>query len=486
MGTIQYALSSLLPATYPVLSFLPTRTVTIYFPPVVEVARIFTLISSAGFTIDALSFARFDNALSPGDVILSDAPDRTYWAEFLADLKRKNRPERERQHRISCTRCRGTMASSSCSSSPVVVAPDLEAGRLEAHDGPFYEALISIGGMTCSVCSGKIHETLTETFFWIKSANINLMSHSATIAFTASGSGEADERAAQLVEEIEDLGYEATLEGLTLRAPAGEKQDKVSDDRRTISLLITGSRNAVDVEQVVEALERIQGVEIDAGELRTDKPIVCVRYRPRPPDFTVRTMVNLLENQGKGWKVSVYHPPTIEERARELQRRERRGLLKRLGFNIVCAIPTLLIGIVWMMLVPASNAQRRFFNEYMWSGSATRGEWALLFLATPVMVYSAGPFHRHALAEIVSLWKPGSKTPVWRRFVRFGSMNLLISLGVTISYLASVVMLGLAAGRRPEEGHGRHENGHVMTYFDSTVFLCMFLLMGKYTTRGLW
>ena len=94
--------------------------------------------------------------------------------------------------------------------------------------------------------------------------------------------------------------------------------------------------------------------------------------------------------------------------------------------SIVAAIPTFIIGIVYMTLVPSDNSTRMWFMQPMWTGNVSRAEWALFFLATPVMFYSAGMFHRRSLREIYALWRKGSRVPVWKRFIRFGSMNLLV------------------------------------------------------------
>ena len=119
----------------------------------------------------------------------------------------------------------------------------------------------------------------------------------------------------------------------------------------------------------------------------------------------------------------------------------------------------------------------------IWSGNASRLQWALFFLATPVMFYSAGIFHRRTLKEIYALWKKGSRVPVWKRFVRFGSMNMLVSSGVSVAYFASIALLALAASQ-PASPTGE---GDSTTYFDSVVLLTMFLLAGKPHRRNvLW
>lgn len=112
----------------------------------------------------------------------------------------------------------------------------------------------------------------------------------------------------------------------------------------------------------------------------------------------------------------------------------------------------------------------------VWAGSVPRAEWALFIMSTLVMFYGAGSFHRRSIKEIRALWRRGSKTPVWKRFVRFGSMNLLVSAGVSVAYFASVVLLALAATQEPAAGDGENPT----SYFDTVVFLTMFLLAGRF------
>jgi Cu+-exporting ATPase len=53
-------------------------------------------------------------------------------------------------------------------------------------------------------------------------------------------------------------------------------------------------------------------------------------------------------------------------------------------------------------------------------------------------------------------------------------MNLLVSSGVTVAYVSSIVLLALAATQTPVNTM----DGDMTTYFDSVVFLTMFLLLG--------
>ncbi|KAK3044134.1 hypothetical protein LTS18_002090, partial [Coniosporium uncinatum] len=84
-----------------------------------------------------------------------------------------------------------------------------EGPLLVVHSAPvpgkLFRALISIVGMTCSSCVGKVTEAL-EAKPWSHAVNVNLLTNSATVSF------EGGEHAKELVEAIEDIGYEASLE----------------------------------------------------------------------------------------------------------------------------------------------------------------------------------------------------------------------------------------------------------------------------------
>jgi hypothetical protein len=65
----------------------------------------------------------------------------------------------------------------------------------------------------------------------------------------------------------------------------------------------------------------------------------------------------------------------------------------------VIAVPTFIIGIVYMSLMRSGEAQRTFFEERIWAGQVSRGEWALFILATPVMFYCA-----QVRVQLLKLW----------------------------------------------------------------------------------
>ncbi|KAF4618841.1 hypothetical protein D9613_009697 [Agrocybe pediades] len=225
------------------------------------------------------------------------------------------------------------------------------------------------------------------------------------------------------------------------------------------------------------SFEKLRSSVSISSPQRSDPPnVLRISYTPSPPKFTIRTIIaDTVAAAPPSTTVSVWHPPTTDDMAREMYKRAQRNLLIRLLIAIAAAVPTLIIGVVYMSLVKKDDPGRRFFEERMWAGLVSRGEWAMFILSTPVMFYCAESFHRRALQELWFLWRPGSTASLSTRFLRFGSMNLLISLGVSVAYFASVAELAISATRSP------HSSNMMSTsYFDSVVFLTMFLLIGRY------
>ncbi len=216
-------------------------------------------------------------------------------------------------------------------------------------------------------------------------------------------------------------------------------------------------------------MKMIPGI-IDFTPITIDDPVIVVRYKPSPPDVTLRTIFAALKEQS--FKPSLEKTPSIEERSRRLQAREQKHILFRIIAAVIIAIPTFIIGIVYMALIPDHSPSMMYWETPIW-GNASRDVVALFFLATPVQFFIADHFHRRAFHGLAALWRRGSRVPIWKRFVRFGSMDLLISLGTSVAYFASVVLLIISAtAEKPTTSYST-------TFFDTTVFLTMFILVGK-------
>ncbi|KAF2627980.1 copper-transporting P-type ATPase [Macroventuria anomochaeta] len=339
-------------------------------------------------------------------------------------------------------------------------APEPKPAKQEPSNR--WRAIYAIGGMTCGSCVGHVTNTL-KPHSWVHQVDVNLLGNSATVIF------EGKEHLASIMENIEDAGYTATLESVSA-------SDTVAEDTpiRAVSVQIDGMFCDHCPGNIIGNIrDRFAGsVSIKEPPLSLASPILHIEYLPNPLSFTIRQIFDTIIGTNPAFKPSVYHPPTIEERAKTMHMAERRRTLRHLIVCLLVAIPTFILGIVFMSLVPVNNHVRQYIMEPM-VGNATRLGWALFILSIPIYVYSAKSFHIRAFKEMRAMWRPGSRTPIWQRFTHFGSMNMLMSLGTTIAFFASIVELALAATKRSS---GSMDN----SYFDAVVFLTMFLLIGRF------
>jgi Cu+-exporting ATPase len=325
-----------------------------------------------------------------------------------------------------------------------------------------WQATLAIGGMTCAACVVTLTEGL-EKNAWIKKVTVNLISNSATVDFT--GEGHMDD----LVEKIEDIGYDAVVDNIVdMKAQATEVQTV----HRTVEILVDGMFCEHCPPRTLAALKTFgDKLEVEKPPTLQD-PIVKISYTPKVPDFTIRNILAAISAADSSLTPSIYHPPTLEERSRQIHAREQVRILIRVILTLVIAIPTLIIGIIYMSLVSSDNPGRVFLMKPMPS-SVSRAQWALFIMATPVYFLCADVFHVRAVKEVKSMWRRDSKTPYFQRFYRFGSMNMLMSLGTSIAYISSVAQL-IAA-----EVHPPLVPDSNAFYFDSVVFLTLFLLIGR-------
>jgi heavy metal translocating P-type ATPase len=333
-----------------------------------------------------------------------------------------------------------------------------------APSAPAYLAEIAIGGMTCGSCSATITRGLEELPF-VTEVSVNLLAHSGRVQFVGRENVDA------ILEKIDDLGYEASLDNIQ---PVVMNNEEDRNQKRTVSIRVDGMFCHHCPERILDSLKVFPLVECERT-LSLDNNVLKVTYTPDHPSLTIRVIIRVVESAHDVFQASVFHPPSLEDRSRAMQLHERRRLLMRFAFVLLVAIPTFLIGIVFMSLVSSNNGVRKYLEQPTWAGSVSRIEWALFIMTTPVMFYGTDIFHVRAMKEIYSLWRPGSRTPILRRFYRFGSMNLLISAGTTVAYVSSLAVLIMdAAANTSNSSHSS------TTYFDSVVFLTLFILAGRF------
>merc|ERR1712225_6728 len=328
-----------------------------------------------------------------------------------------------------------------------------------------WRATYAIGGMTCSSCVGTITNAVQQ-LNWVVTIDVNLVSNSATVVF------KGEEHLDLIKETIEDAGYEATFDNMTSVFQAQEE-----DLHRKLAILVAGMYCAHCPQRIQDALKLEYGKRLDIEKLpKMSNLILRISYVPVAPSFTIRHIMASIAAVDAAFEPSIYHPLSLEERSQKMRAREQRRFLLRLGLSFIIAIPTFVIGIVLMYLVSSTNTGRLFVEEPIWAGNVSRAEWALFILATPVYFFAADVFHVRALREIRAMWRPKSTVPILRRFYRFGSMNMLISLATTIAYFSSIAELAIAATQPSDTANLSAST----SYFDSVVFLTMFLLIGRF------
>ncbi|XBW36124.1 hypothetical protein QEN19_001701 [Hanseniaspora menglaensis] len=185
----------------------------------------------------------------------------------------------------------------------------------------------------------------------------------------------------------------------------------------------------------------------------------------------------------------VLEKENLQDHMNKIASKELKSIALRLLATTIFAIPSFVFGILIMSLLPKTNKIRMHMDKKI-LGNSTILMWILFAISTPVYFVIDYIFHKKAFKELRVLWKVNvlfnnkiSKQKGllarfnWRifflRFIKFGSMNLLISLGTSVAYFASLAMVILST--RQKAGDQMYD-----TYFDSVTFLTFFLLIGKF------
>ena len=327
-----------------------------------------------------------------------------------------------------------------------------------------WRAEYAITGLTCSSCVASVTQALEAQHFTLQ-VDVNLLKNTATVLLASPNDTE------RVVELIEDIGFEAKLEALKEMQQTQVLQEQ--SQRRQLAIEVKGMYCEHCPPKVVSAIQDLSsGIIIDHPPSMAN-PVVIISYTPHAPQLSVRTVLGIIEQKDTAFEPSIHTPPSLEERSQQIYHREQRHIWFRVIVCILSAIPTFIIGIVYMNLLATNDAGRKYLMTK--ASGVQRGTWTMLVLATPVYFFCADMFHKRMLREIRALWRPGSPVPLLRRFYRFGSMNMLISLGTSIAYWASLAQVIVTAKNRSKA----NDDGQSETYFDSVVFLTLFLLIGR-------
>lgn len=479
-----------------------TSVVTVEHDPSVNIKRMADVLKEAGYEVSGVSSSAPDSDNANIDPIpetrpqqARGTPSRTLSNWLSGD---RSQAEAARVHLLNCEQCRNSQGASTthtpcdappqddaspqtvppATSAPVAVSSEhrpgsaqkpnvmsfvtLDSDDLSSTNKQVWRATLAIGGMTCASCVNAITDALKAKDYTTDVA-VNLVSNSATVEFYD------EEHANDIVESVEDIGYEASLD----KVEAVQEAQTAQNQERTVDIALNGVYCQHCPGRVIKSIEGFRR-QVDIITKPTQaRPIMRIAYVPDAPKFTIRQILAAIEASDPALEASIYHPPSLEERSKMAQHKHQRQLLYRAILTTIVAIPTFIIGIVYMSLVPDPNSSKDYLMM-PWTSGISRAQIAMFILATPVYFFAADVFHTRAIKEIRMLWREGSKVPILRRFYHFGSMNTLMSLGTTIAYISSVAQLIAAGVAKPDRVNDQD------FYFDSVVFLTLFLLIGRW------
>ncbi|KAM5361663.1 hypothetical protein ACJA88_014376 [Fusarium oxysporum] len=157
--------------------------------------------SKAGYEVDTVIPDPIPGETSPNGSCGGPDDDFPFaWLNQAVERWNRSRKAAEegkkrRRHMEHCEQCRAQHRETS----PFVVADSA------SEPTKVFQASISITGMSCSSCVGKITAAL-EQKPWVRSASVALLTQSATVAF------DGEQNVEELVKIIDSIGYEANLE----------------------------------------------------------------------------------------------------------------------------------------------------------------------------------------------------------------------------------------------------------------------------------
>ena len=388
------------------------------------------------------------------------------------------------------------------------------AARNAQSDGPHWRGKLSIHGMTCASCVRSItsalesyaNQTNSEHAIRILETSVNLMAKSADIKLSAEaavGKAEVEKRLQHVVGEIEDIGFDAELlsvQHIQGRIEDGglarESQDNGSQ-QRSVRIRIDGMFCQHCVSKVRDYFDakkqnHASDIEVNDDDLEAftlSKPFLRFSYTSGPDSqVRLRDVLAELNQLDPAFEATFSPPPSLASRSAVLARKELQDLLIRLSLTAVFVVPALVISMIAPVLAP-THALRRILSQYV-VGSATKGQVAMWIISTPVQFGVGSIFFKKAWRSLFSVWKKGrSRTD---RFLRFGNMDVLVALGTLVAYTSSLAFLILDAFRQPPgqstfralalridgtDDPMPDEMG--MTYFEVSVFLVFFILLGR-------
>lgn len=235
---------------------------------------------------------------------------------------------------------------------------------------------LSISGMTCAACSGRIEKVLNKLD--TVEATVNLPLETATISFDDEKLSTKD-----IIERIQQLGYDVVV--------------------NRIDLDIFGMTCAACSARIEKVVKKMDGVQVATVNLATEKATIDVIEGLA----TEQDIISRIQKLGFDAKPQMKKESKGKKKQEEIKKKK-----KQLIVSIILSLPllyTMIAHIPWETGIPLPSL---FMNP-----------WFQLVLATPVQFYIGGPFYIGAYKSLKN---------------KSANMDVLVALGTSAAYFYSL------------------------------------------------
>ncbi|OAD01460.1 hypothetical protein MUCCIDRAFT_173341 [Mucor lusitanicus CBS 277.49] len=332
-----------------------------------------------------------------------------------------------------------------------------EVEQEEGEENGTQTAVFSLSGMTCQYCVKTVSEALQKLPGVIPgSVSISLENRQGRF------SGEFITRQ-RIHQTILQLGFSAESIKIA-KVSSRDDSDTASISSRKSSryvsthLVVTGMTCSSCVANIERTIMKQAGVVSCQVNLLSKSAVI----KHDPTVVGARSLAQMIEQIGyKAELAQDTQGNTIaEQRAsmRESMDKELAVLKARFLWSLLFAIPVVLISMIFMMALPASNPVHKAFMKQIVHGLSV-GDLLLFLLSTPVQFWLGLPFYTKAYKSLV--------------YAHTANMETLVAMGTTVAYLASVASVIAAMVR--------HTAGAMsLNYFETSVLLITFIHFGKW------
>ncbi|TIA87113.1 hypothetical protein E3P99_03381 [Wallemia hederae] len=334
----------------------------------------------------------------------------------------------------------------------------IASAPLKSEDEHAVVTKLEIEGMTCISCSRSITDALMAEKGVI-SVDVSVTGASAVVEHIKSLAVK------HLVDTIEDIGFVATA------ISTESKEDRKSNER-SVELRVDGMFCGHCPSHLLDTLNWLPLLS-HTNDISLDHPFVTLTYSPNAPSLTIRSLMRDIAQAHPRFSLHIVENTATSSRSTAIHLSEAKAWLARVAVSALFSIAALVVNVVGMMLLDENHHLRRELERAVW-GQATVGMLVMFALATPMYFVVGWVFHKKSYLSLKASTRAISKSNTfpWKALVTWGSMDLLITIGTSVAYFASIAMLIIDVNlSSPEE--------RLMGYFEMPVFLIFFISVGR-------